>query len=57
MKPCNITAHSDKHSDDILWGNKNCPNEQKICKFHKIRNQTDAENFSFLSWQTKKLYS
>ena len=26
-------------------------------KFHEIPNQTDAENFSCLSWQTKKCYS
>ena len=25
--------------------------------FHKILFQTDAENFSFLSWKTKKFYS
>ena len=34
-----------------------CLNEPKFWSFHKIFDQTDAENFSFLSWKTKTFYS
>ena len=38
-------------------GNKSCPNELKFCDISQKRNEIDAENFRFLSWQTKKFYS
>ena len=38
-------------------GNKSCPNELKFVKFHEMKNQKDAKNFRFLSWQRKVCYS
>ena len=58
MKPCKILAHSDKHSDNIfLWWIKVVWMSWNFVRFHKIKNQKDAENFRFLSWQTKKCTS
>ena len=58
MKPCKISAHSDKHSDNIfLWGVKVIWMSWNFFRFHKITNQRDAENFKFLCWQTKKFHS
>ena len=58
VKPCKISAHSDKHSDDIfLWGIRVVQMNWNFVRFHEIINQRDAEHFRFLSWQTKKFYS
>ena len=38
-------------------GNKSCLNELKFCEVSLNKNQRDAENYRFLSWQTKKFYS
>ena len=58
MKTRKISAHSDIHSDDILlWGIQVFRMSWKFVRFHEITNQRDAENFRFLSWQTKKFYS
>ena len=58
VKPHNISAHSDNFYNpekrfllNVFWMSWN------FVRFHKILNQTDAENFSFLSWQAKKFYS
>ena len=57
MKPCKISAHSDKHSDNIfLWGKKVVRMSWNFVRFHEIINQRDAENFIFLSWQKKVLF-
>ena len=58
MKPHNILAHSDNFYTqekkcllNVFWMSWN------FVRFHKILNKTDAENYKFLSWQTKKFYS
>ena len=51
VKPCKISAHSDKHSDNILlWGIQVVQMSWNFVRFHEMINQRDAENFRFLSW-------
>ena len=46
-----------QHSDDIfLWGIKVVRMSWNFVLLPEILNQTDAENFRFLSWWTKKFY-
>ena len=52
---CQISAHSDKHSDNIFL--RVVQMSWNFVRFHEIINQRDAKNFRFLSWQTKKFYS
>ena len=44
-----------KHSDDTFWGIKIVRMSWNFVRFQEILFQTDAEEFSFLSWQTKKV--
>jgi hypothetical protein len=47
-----------QHLDDIyLWVIRGVRISWNFVKFHEMINQRDAENFSFLSLQTKKFYS
>ena len=42
-----------QHSEDIFFYFFLVGISRNFVRFHEILNQTDAENFSFLSWQTK----
>ena len=56
MKPCKISAHSDKHLDNIQ-GIKVAQMSWNFVSSHEMINERDAENFRFLSWQTNNFYS
>ena len=47
----NLTSPLKKCPLNVVWMTWN------FLTFHEILNQIDAENFRFLSWQTKKFYS
>ena len=55
MKPCKISAHSDKHLDNIQ-GIKVAQMSWNFVSSHEMINKRDAENFRFLSWQKKVLF-
>ena len=57
VKPHKISAHSDNFyslKKNVIW--MFVWMSWNLARFYEILNQTDAKNFSFLSWQTKKFY-
>ena len=56
MKPCKISAHSDKHLDDIfVWVIKSCPNKLKSCEVSRNGELKRCWKFQLSTLTNKKV--